>query len=71
MPMTDEYEDNKKEADKFLIAALSGLEHIPFVVAQELRRMADAAPPTCFTYTSPGIKTVWRAAADLLEERGG
>jgi hypothetical protein len=67
--MTDEYEDNKNEANKFLVAALTGLEQAPFVIARELRHMADAAPPySCFTYTSPGIKNVWRAAADLLEE---
>jgi hypothetical protein len=37
-------------------------------VARELRRMAAGIGPyRQFTYTSPWIKNIWSAAADLLE----
>lgn len=37
-------------------------------VATELKAMAAAQPPyTRFTYMSPRIKAIWRAAAALLE----
>lgn len=54
---------------KTLGAALQGLEYGASHIALELRRMADADPSyRCFTYASPMIKNVWRAAADLLEK---
>lgn len=52
-------------------ALRSALKQVPFareVVARELRMMAAAEPPyRRFTYMPPSVKSVWLAAADLLD----
>lgn len=49
--------------------ALEGARNPKEAVADELRKMiAGEGEYKCFTYTSPRIKNVWAAAADLLDE---
>lgn len=56
--------------DEIIETALKAVPDGPLHVARELRRMADAEPPyTRFTYMSPMVKNVWRAAADILEDQ--
>ncbi len=46
----------------------TGVTHSRREVAAQLRAMAaGAAPYARFTYTSPWIKNIWRAAADMLD----
>jgi len=55
--------------DDTIQTALENLPDGPLHIARELRLMADAAPPyTRFTYISPLIKNIWRAAANILED---
>ena len=49
--------------------AIEGAQNPQKAVADELRKMvAGEGEYKCFTYTSPRIKNVWMAAADLLDE---
>lgn len=49
--------------------ALESVPDGPLHIAHELRLMANAEPPyTRFTYMSPMVKNVWRAAAEILEQ---
>lgn len=60
---------NDNEKDDAIESALKAVPDGPLHIAQELRQMADAEPPyTRFTYMSPMVKNVWRAAADFLEQ---
>lgn len=60
---------NDNDEDGAIGAALEAVEDGPLHIAHELRLMADAAPPYArFTYMSPMVKNIWRAAADFLEE---
>lgn len=57
--------DNKKSP---LRAGLDGAANTPEVIAAELRLMAAGDDLySRFTYTSPWIKNIWNAAADIIE----
>lgn len=54
-----------------LQAGLQGVSNTTEVVVEHLWRMANGQDPyRCFTYTSPAIKGIWHAAADLIEQSG-
>lgn len=61
--------DNSREGDDNPLQ--TALRQVPFTretVARELRLMADARPPyRRFTYLSADIKSLWHAAADLID----
>lgn len=60
--MTD---DDKKNPMR---AGLEGAANTPEIIAAELRMMAAGEDLYHrFTYTSPWIKNIWNAAADIIE----
>ena len=58
--------DNKKPPMR---TGLEGAENTPEIIAAELRLMAAGEDLYYrFTYTSPWIKNIWNAAADIIED---
>lgn len=50
-------------------AGLEGATNTPEIIAAELRLMAAGDDRYHrFTYTSPWIKNIWNAAADIIED---
>lgn len=61
-------DDDKKTPMR---AGLEGAANTPDVIAAELRLMAAGEDLYHrFTYTSPWIKNIWNAAADIIEGMG-
>lgn len=53
-----------------LSSSFGNVAYARSVVVTHLRRMADDADPyRRFTYLSPWIKNIWRAAAGLLDKQ--